>query len=393
MSAKTVKDLVPGDPEKVWLLADSYNRVANICEEVGLGFRTIDEGSWYGLAAETFHARLAQQPKRFFAMADSYGQAAIALDTYANVLAWAQRQAGEVIAWDDKEDRPPEPSRPASPPPTPAQQAELTGVITGTDDPEPVRVDQRALALSTYNRALVMLDTAGNESAAAIMKAAELIPAPLPAPPAVTVASPPAQSTVPSVSAANLVVHTVVRPPVPLKWFDPTALRDDPRDWAKAIKELRRRLRWDGLNRLSPRLDQHLFEGHYRPSKQASTGYHHREGGVDRGMLRATNIIDGPDSHGVYVAEVRDPRTDKTKTSTFFPDSWSRAEVRYAVREAFLDAMRDKDKNYNSDKCRFRGVYRGVRIEGLLKRGPAEPRLCDIVTAYPRGPRKRRKRS
>jgi uncharacterized protein YukE len=391
MSSKTVKDLVPGDPEKIWLLADSYNQIANICEEVGYGFRTIDDNSWYGRAADAFHARFEQQPKRFLAMADSYGQAAIALDTYANVLSWAQRQASEVLACDDEEDRLPAPSAPASPPPTPAQQAELTGVITGTDDPEPVRVDQRALALSTYNRALAMLDSVGNESAAAITKAAELMPAPLPAPPTVIPTKHSIQPTAPSISTATLSVHRVLRPPAPVKWFDPTALRDDPQDWAKAIKELRRRLRWDGLNRLSPRLDQHLFEGHYRPSKQASTGYHHREGGVDRGMLRAS-IIDGPDAYGVYVAEVRDPRTNKTKTSTFFPDSWSRAEVRYAVREAFLDAMRDKDKNYDPAKRRFRGVYRGVRIEGLLKRGPAEPRLCDIVSAYPRGPRKRRKR-
>ncbi|MFD1047627.1 putative T7SS-secreted protein, partial [Kibdelosporangium lantanae] len=70
MSPKTVKDLVPGDPEEIWQLADSYNRMAYTCEEIGHGFRAIDDGGWCGRAAEAFHARFEQQPKRFLAMAD-----------------------------------------------------------------------------------------------------------------------------------------------------------------------------------------------------------------------------------------------------------------------------------------------------------------------------------
>lgn len=371
MSAKTVEDLVPGDPEKIWLLASSYNRIARVCEEAGHGFRTTDVGAWYGRAAEAFHARFERQPTRFVALADSYLGAAVALDTYAAVLAWAQRQAGEVLELGDEE----EPPEPAGPTPTITEQAQVGGVITGTGqpEPEPIRVDQRALALDTYRRALAMLDTVGNESATAIRKAAESIPGPLPTRP-----------------PAGRVVPTVVFPSK--TWFDPTALRDDPRDWAVAIGELRRRLRWDGLNSLSPRLAQHLFEGHYRPSKEVNTGYHHREGGVDREVLRVVDIIAGPDPHGVYVGLVRGPRTAPTtiKKSTFFPDSWSRAEVLHAVRYAFLDAMRNKDTSYDAEERRFRAVYKGVRIVGHLRPGSGEPRLCDIVTAYPRGVRKRR---
>jgi hypothetical protein len=320
-------------------------------EEVGRGFRALDVGSWYG-------------------------QAAIALDTYAAVLAWAQRQAGEVIALDHKE----EPPRAVAPALTPTQQAELTGVITGADEPEPVRADQRALALSTYRRALAMLDTVGNESGRVITEAAELLPAPV---------SPPRRP-----SAPDLVLHAVLPPSPPRTFFDPTALRDDPRDWATAIKRIRKRLRWDSLNRLSPRLAQHIFDGHYRPSKNKNSGYHHREGGVDQGVSRVVKVVAGPDPHGVYVAVVRSPHTPptRTKTSTFFPDSWSRAEVLYAVRQAFLDAMRNRDTNYDPVKRRFRGVYKEVRIDGHLSRGPTEPRLCDIVTAYPRGVRKPRER-
>lgn len=395
MKSKSVRDLVPGDPEEIWLLADSYGRLARRCEEGGRGFRAIDDGGWRGRAAEAFHARFEQQPRRFLAMADSYGHAAVALDTYAAVLAWAQRQAGEVIALGD--DPHPDPPRPKIPALTTTQQAELTGVITGIDEaaPEPNRVDQRALALSTYRRALAMLDTVGDESAAAIMTAAELMPAPLPAPPTVSPTPPPPSPTVVPTPVAGVVIHAVVPAPERRTWFDPAALRDDPQAWAAAIKVIRKRLRWDGLNRLSPRLAQHIFDGHYRPSKATNTGYHHREGGVDRSVLRVVEIIDGPDPHGVYAAHVRGPHTrpPQIKKSTFFPDSWSRAEVLHAVRHAFLDAMRHKDTHYDSAKRRFCGVYRGVRIVGHLRHGPAEPRLCDIVTAYPRGVRRRRRRS
>jgi hypothetical protein len=389
MTSKTVRDLVPGDPEEIWLLADSYNRMASTSEEVGRGCRATDDGGWSGRAAEAFHARFEQQPKRFLAMADSYALAAVALDTYACVLAWAQRQAGEVIAWGDKED-PPGPPEPVRPGPTPAEQAELTGVITGTDEPEPARVHQRALALCTYRRALAMLDTVGDESAASIMTAAESMPAPFPV---MSPTLPPTRPGGASTPGAALAVRAVVRPQEPRILFDPGVLRDDLQNWAAAVREIRRRLRWDGLSRLSPRLAQHLFDGHYRPSKQEDTGYHHREGGVDRGALRVVEIIDGPDPHGVYVGRVSGPRAtpDKVKTSTFFPDSWSRAKVLLAVRHAFRDAM--LNGTYDPTSRRFRGEYEGVQIVGHLKRGPAVPRLCDVVTAYPRGVRKRWKRS
>jgi uncharacterized protein YukE len=391
MNSKSVKDLVPGDPEKIWLLADSYGRMARRCEESGHGFRALDSGGWRGKASEAFHARSEQQPRRLLSMADSYSHTAVALDTYAAVLAWAQRQATELIALGDKEE--PQPGPPRSDSLTVTQQAEIAGVITGTDEPEPKRVDQHAQALSTYHRALAMLNTVGDESAAAIMAAAELIPNPVPALPVSATVPPPPPP--PSTSAAKLVVHAVVPAPPRPTWFDPATLRDDPQSWDAAITVIRKRLRWDSLNRLSPRLSQHLFEGHYRPSKNIDTGYHHREAGVDRGALRVVEIIAGPDEHGVYAAHVGGPRTSPTrvKKSTFFPDSWSRAEVLHAVRHVFLDAMRHKDTNYDATKRRFHGVYRGVQIVGHLHSGSAEPQLCDIVTAYPRGVRKRRKPS
>lgn len=228
-----------------------------------------------------------------------------------------------------------------------------------------------------------MLDTVGNESATAVMAATELMPAPS----ASTRTSPSTQSSVSSTAGDGLMMRVVLPSLAPPTWFDPATLRDDPHDWVAAIKDIRKRLRWDGLNRLSPRLAQHIFDGHYQPNIEADTGYHHREGGVDQGVLRVVQIIKGPDAHGVYEAEIRGPRTLPTqiKKSTFFPDSWSRAEVLYAVRYAFLDAMRNN--NYDLDRRRFRGTYEGVRIAGYLERGSGQPQLCDIVTAFPRAVR------
>lgn len=362
---RTVKDLVPGDPAAIWQLADSYNRMARSCEDAGVGIRSVDDGGWRGPAADAFRAGIERQPRRMLAMADSYGQAAVALDTYASALAWAQRQAGALIA---SENRPEPPA--VRPELTVTQQARLTGVITGHDEPKTPRGDERELAACTYRRALALLENVGNDSATAIRAAAELMPSPVPE-----------QAPAPRTSGEPL-LRTVIPPT--RTWFDPSALRDETSDWEAAIRRLRKRLRWDGLDRLSPRLAQHLFDGHYRPSKNRCTGYHHREGGVDNGALRVVRVVSGPDSLGVYKAQVRGPRipSKMTKTSMFFPDAWSRAEVLHAVRQAFFDALRSG--NYDAARRRFTGTHRGVLIEGHLKHGPSVPRLCDIVTAYPR---------
>lgn len=127
MSSQTVTDLMSRDPEALWLLADFYSRRACLYEEVAYGFRRIDDGGWYGRAAKAFHARFEQQPQRFLAAADSCIQVAVALDRYAAALAWAQRQAGEVIAWGDEENLSPDPPRPVNPVLTAAQQAEFVG--------------------------------------------------------------------------------------------------------------------------------------------------------------------------------------------------------------------------------------------------------------------------
>lgn len=387
MSSKTVEELVPGDPEEIWRHADYYNRMALICEDMGHGFRSIDFGIWFGEAAGSFHARFERQPKRFISQADCYLTAAVALDTYASTLAWTQRQAAEVIAFSGAEELSPGPTGSDVPALTLREQAEFTGVITRSDqpEPEPINIDQRALALDTYRRAIATLDTVGNESAAAISAAAEMMPGPLSNLNAVNSASPRIATDSFSSPTSGLVLRGVIPAPSAPVWVTPLVSHSDLQDWVVSIKEIRRRLRWNSLDHLSPRLIQHIFEGHYNPG--GYSGYHHREGGVDKGMRRIVRMLNGPDRYGVYEAEWSGPRTvsTSTKASTFFPDAWSRAEVLLAVRHVFLDAMREKDTHYDPDNRKFRGIYKGVKIEGYVKRGAVQPRLCDILTAYPRG--------
>jgi hypothetical protein len=167
-------------------------------------------------------------------------------------------------------------------------------------------------------------------------------------------------------------------------------LRDRAHAWEAGVAELRKRLRRLGLDQLSPRLRQHLFEGHLKKRKRGTgyreLGYHHRQGGVDLGRMRVVRVVAEPDTDGVYRARVAGPMTEGSsdlRTSTFFPDSWSRTDVLRAVRFAFLNRTCAEGR-------KWRGRARGLLIEGYVECRHTEPpvdarsgRLYHIVTAYP----------
>ncbi|HEU5470850.1 MAG TPA: EndoU domain-containing protein [Actinophytocola sp.] len=384
--------LVPGDPERIWELAGSLDRIGVALEDVGLGLRTIDDGGWQGRAAEAFHAYFDETPKRFLTAADAFLSTAVALDTYAGALSWAQRQAGEAIAllherrWtgDRAVDVPPaQPMR---------QQIEQFGVLGALPDPPErdgrSRADRRAAAVDTLHRARRQLERIGREAADTVHAAGVLAPRGRPRrwdTIARTTPRPVLVQTEPVVLSAAALQH----PDASLKrHLDHDALRDNPAAWDAGIEGLRRRLRRLGLDQLSPRLRQHIFEGHYSVRKNRNLGYHHREGGVDRGPLRVVRVIGRPDQNGVYRAEVTGPRTGPrgpVKRSTFFPDAWTRAEVLRAIRHAFVHRT-----EFSAVRQRWRGRYAGVVIEGVVERQldaqPAEAltaRLYHVVTAYP----------
>lgn len=140
---------------------------------------------------------------------------------------------------------------------------------------------------------------------------------------------------------------------------------------------------------LPPELEQHVFDGEIKTDRDGdyyASGYHHREGGVDQGDFTVDESAVTPtDSHGVYEAEFSGTAPDGTeisKTSSFFPDSYSRDDVRGAVREAFDNRAESSSTNPRQ----WEGVAGdGMTIQGYVRPGTtvADATEDDIKTAYP----------
>ncbi len=122
----------------------------------------------------------------------------------------------------------------------------------------------------------------------------------------------------------------------------------------------------------------HVFSGEIN-RRGKPVGFHSRPQGVDPEGARVVKVLDGPNGLGVYVAqvEIRDPDSGRwlSKTSTFFPDSLSRAEVLSAIQTARREGQGSEP---------FRGPSGlGFTIEGYFQKGK-------IATAYPIFRRKER---
>ena len=116
----------------------------------------------------------------------------------------------------------------------------------------------------------------------------------------------------------------------------------------------------------------HIFEGEINRSGRP-VGFHARPGGRNPSGARVVRVVDRPNRHGVYTAEVevrtQDGRWLK-KRSTFYPDRMSRDEVVASI----LNAYRRRTTG-TSEK--FRGPSgSGFTIEGWYQNGR-------INTAYP----------
>ena len=384
--------LVPGNPELIWRMADSYERIGAALEDIGHGFRTIDDGGWRGQAADAFRAHVERQPGRFLVAADAFGTAAVALDTYAHALSWAQRQAAEAIAL--AAEPAPEPvARPAEL--TPAEQAERTGVLSAPlTAPDTAPRSPQADAADLVARVRTQLEAIGHEAARKLRAASRVAPLPEADRPA-----PPLPAAVPE-AFKPLVLRVLnaaaQHPDASIKsHLRHDVLRDDPASWLAGVTTLRRPRRpW--LDQLSPRLAQHLFDGHVKRRTcglgYRYLGYHHRHGGVDDGPMRVLEIVAGPDVNGAYRATVAGPLTDggaEAKRSTFFPDAWTRDEVLRAIRHAFGNRRFGADIG-SADPRKWRGAYRGMLIEGYVEHrftGPAvdarSARPYHVSTAYP----------
>jgi hypothetical protein len=83
---------VEGDPEAVRESGRAYGRFAALAGEAAATLGRLDSGGWVGSEGDRFRARVAELPPQLATAATAFGQAARALDDFAEVLAAAQRQ-------------------------------------------------------------------------------------------------------------------------------------------------------------------------------------------------------------------------------------------------------------------------------------------------------------
>ncbi|MFC9967862.1 EndoU domain-containing protein [Nocardia ignorata] len=119
----------------------------------------------------------------------------------------------------------------------------------------------------------------------------------------------------------------------------------------------------------------HIFKGELKKAFYAK-GYHHRPGGRDRYGVKVTDRTT-PNRDGVYQGRVHMSRwvggewVTKVGWSTFFPDTWSSAQVRRAVESAMKNATHEVGNLWV-------GVYRGIKIGGFIDIDTGR-----IITAFP----------
>ena len=118
---------------------------------------------------------------------------------------------------------------------------------------------------------------------------------------------------------------------------------------------------------------EHVFEGQVN-RRGKPVGFHSRPGGKNPRAARLVRPISGPNSTGVYIAEV-EIRSGSgrwlRKTSTFYPDRLGREEVVTAILHAWNDRRDLGDGKFQGDSGE------GFTIEGYTLDGGG------INTAYP----------
>lgn len=145
---------------------------------------------------------------------------------------------------------------------------------------------------------------------------------------------------------------------------------DKAKRWERAQPERARELR----PTQRPEFLEHVFRGQIKKGK--AQGFHYE--GARMEAAYGTRVIEGtrtaPDSHGVYTARVQVRGIEKERRSTFFPRSWSRADVVKAINEAYASKRAPNEHRPNY----FEGMSSsGVRI-GLICNKHNVP-----VTAFP----------
>ncbi|MEV7870221.1 putative T7SS-secreted protein [Streptomyces sp. NPDC088124] len=91
-------ELIHGSTARINASARNLTDFQDAFELVGRGMKNLDSSHWKGAAADAFREKFAPLGGDWLRAADSFGDAAGALKTYATTVTWAQAQATEAIA-------------------------------------------------------------------------------------------------------------------------------------------------------------------------------------------------------------------------------------------------------------------------------------------------------
>lgn len=89
--------LLHGDASGIRKSAGQLKKLGAAFERTGLALRKMDPSDWHGKAADRFREEVETHPKRWLRAADSFEDAATALDHYADTVEWACKQAREAV--------------------------------------------------------------------------------------------------------------------------------------------------------------------------------------------------------------------------------------------------------------------------------------------------------
>ncbi|MFD4129991.1 putative T7SS-secreted protein [Streptomyces globisporus] len=96
--SEEANELIHGRPEKITATVKNLRDFQRAFDLVGGGMKKLDSGNWRGEAADTFRAKFSTLPTDWLRAADSFEDAAKALETYASAVTSAQSKARAAIA-------------------------------------------------------------------------------------------------------------------------------------------------------------------------------------------------------------------------------------------------------------------------------------------------------
>jgi hypothetical protein len=123
-----------------------------------------------------------------------------------------------------------------------------------------------------------------------------------------------------------------------------------------------------------PQLLEHVFRGQLK--KGEARGFHYEGGRIEAtyGTKVIENTRTAPDARGVYEARVSVRGVDKRHKSSFFPRSWSRADVLKAINEGYTSRVKIAGRSPN---------YFEGRSSSGVKVGMYCNKNGEVVTAFP----------